>query len=73
MTGLMRSVQKILDLEQNPKPVTLPGSGKHIRISARLWLRNVSKAYKDNAGVEMVIKPANEDLKKAGKPPFPTY
>jgi hypothetical protein len=60
-------------LDALTKPVTLPGSGKHIRISGRLWLRNVSKAYKDNAGVEMVIKPANEDLKQAGKPPFPTY
>ncbi|MFZ0956871.1 MAG: hypothetical protein WAN60_11050 [Candidatus Sulfotelmatobacter sp.] len=70
--GLLRAVQKVLDLEQNPKPITLPGSGKHIRLSGRLWLRNVSRAYKDNAGIEIVIKPANEDLAKRGKKPFPT-
>jgi hypothetical protein len=30
------------------------------------------KPIKDKVGVEMVIKPANEDLKKAGGPLFPT-
>jgi hypothetical protein len=71
MKGCLAATQKVVDLETNPKPITLP-DGKHIRLSGRLWLRALSKAYKDNAGIEMVTKPANEELKKQGKRPFPT-
>jgi len=70
--GLRNAVERVLKLEQNPKPVTLP-DGKNIRINGRIWLRSISKAFKDNAGVEVVIKPANEDLKKRKMPPFPTF
>jgi hypothetical protein len=70
--GCKNAATKVVDLEQTPKPITLP-SGKHIRLSGRLWLRAVSKTFRDNAGVEVVIKPANEELAKRGKPPFPTY
>ncbi|HEU5340698.1 hypothetical protein [Edaphobacter sp.] len=69
--GLLAATQKVVDLELHPKPVTLP-DGKHIRLSGRLWLRALSKTYKDNAGIEIVIKPANEELRKQGKRPFPT-
>jgi hypothetical protein len=71
-SGRQNAVQKVLDLEQQPKPITLP-DGKNIRMSGRLWLRVVSKAFNDNAGVEIVIKPANEELRKRGRPPFPTH
>jgi hypothetical protein len=69
--GCRKAVEKVLELENNPKPITLP-DGRHIRLSGRLWLRVLSHQFKDNAGVEIVIKPANEELKKQGKRPFPT-
>jgi hypothetical protein len=72
VTGLKNAVKVVLDLEQNPKSVTLE-DGQHIRVSGRLWLRAISKKFQDNAGVETVIKPANEELKKRGKKPFPTF
>jgi hypothetical protein len=70
--GLKNAVQTVLNLEEHPKPVTLQG-GQHIRVNGRLWLRAISMAYGDNAGVEVVIKPANEELAKKRKPPFPTH
>jgi len=70
--GRQKAAQQVIDLEQNPKLITLP-DGKNIRMSGRLWLRVVPKAFKDNAGVEIVIKPANEELRKRGRPPFPTH
>jgi hypothetical protein len=70
-TGQQNAVQGVLDLEQNPKPFTL-ADGQHIRISGRIWLRAISKAFGDNAGVQVVVIPANEELKKRGRPPFPT-
>jgi outer membrane protein OmpA-like peptidoglycan-associated protein len=72
VTGLKNAVKTVLGLEQHPKPFTLP-DGQHIRISGRLWLRSISKAFGDNAGVEAVVVPANEGLKKRGRPPFPTH
>jgi len=69
--GCLAAIRKVVDLETNPKAITLP-SAKHIRLSGRLWLRALSKMYKDKAGVEIVIKPANADLAKQGKRPFPT-
>jgi outer membrane protein OmpA-like peptidoglycan-associated protein len=72
VAGRRNAVQRILDLEQHPKPVTLP-SGRHVRLSGRLWLRTISKKFKDLAGVEVVIKPVNEFLKRQGHPPFPTF
>ena len=71
MKGCLSAIRKVVDLETNPKPITLP-SGKHIRLNGREWLRALSKAYKDNAGIEIVIKPANAELAKQGKRPFPT-
>lgn len=71
MKGCIAATQKVVDLETNPKPITLP-DGKHIRLSGRLWLRALSKTYNDNAGIEIVTKPANEELRKQGKRPFPT-
>jgi hypothetical protein len=65
-------VKAILDLEEDPQSFTLP-DGKHVRFDGRTWLRTMSKAFKDNVGVETVIKPENEQLKKRGKPPFPTH
>lgn len=70
-TGLTNAVKQVIALEQNPKPVTLR-SGRHIRMSGRLWLRALSRTFKDNAGVEVVIKPANAELAKGDHPPFPT-
>jgi hypothetical protein len=70
--GLKNAVQIVLDMEQSPKPVTL-ASGKHIRMSGRLWLRASSKAFGDNVGVKTVVEPANAEFKKRGKPPFPTH
>jgi hypothetical protein len=72
VSGLKNIVKVVLDLEQNPKPATLK-DGQHIRLSGRVWLRLLSKKYTDNVGVETVIKPANEELKKRGKKPFPTF
>jgi hypothetical protein len=69
--GLQDAVQKVLDLENNPKPVTL-SSGKHVKISGRMWLWIASQNHKDNCGVELVIKPVNEELRKQGKRPWPT-
>ena len=70
--GCQNAVKAVLNLEQDPKLITLP-SGKHIRLSGRLWLRAISIAYHDSAGVEVVVKRANEELKKRGRPPFPTH
>jgi hypothetical protein len=70
--GRISAVQRVLDLEKNPKTITLPNK-KIIKMSGRLWLKVVSKAFGDNAAVEIVIKPVNEELRKRGKPPFPTH
>ena len=72
VAGLKDAVNLVLEKETNPKPVTLP-AGQNIRVSGRLWLRAVSQKFKDQVGVELVIKPANAELKKRGKPPFPTH
>jgi outer membrane protein OmpA-like peptidoglycan-associated protein len=72
VTGRMNAVKAVLALEQHPKPFTLK-DGRHIRISGRVWLRTISKAFGDNAGVKVVVIPANEELKKRGRPPFPTH
>jgi hypothetical protein len=61
--GRRDAVQAVIDLEQNPRPVTLK-SGKTIKLTGRLWLRALSKTFKDNAGIEVVIIPVNEELKK---------
>lgn len=71
-TGRNNAVKAVINLEQNPKPTELR-NGDHIRLSGRIWLRSLSIAFKDNAGIEVVVKPANEELKKKGKPPFPTH
>jgi hypothetical protein len=71
ITGRTRAVQQVVDLEKNPKPVTLP-SGKHVKISGRVWLFAASQNFKDNCGVELVIKPVNAELAKQGRRPFPT-
>ncbi len=72
LTGLQNAVKTVLGLEQNPKPFTMP-DGQHIRFSGRFWLRTLSHAFGDNAGVNAVVVPANAELKKRGKPPFPTH
>lgn len=72
VTGLRNAVKTVLGLEQNPKPFTLP-DGQHIRFSGRFWLRALSHAFGDNAGVNAVVIPANEELKKRDRPPFPTH
>jgi hypothetical protein len=69
---LQEAVKLILEMEQNPKSVTLP-SGKHERWTGRYWLHAMSRKFGENVGVETVIKPVNEELKKQGKPPFPTH
>jgi hypothetical protein len=71
-TGRDNAVKAVINLEQNPRPTELK-NGDHIRINGRIWLRSLSVALKDNAGIEVVVKPANEELKKRGKPPFPTH
>jgi hypothetical protein len=71
IAGRNSAVQSVIDMETNPKPTKLP-SGKIVRISGRLWLRAMSKKFGDNVGVEVVIKPTNEELKQRGKPPWPT-
>lgn len=72
LTGLQNAVKAVLNLEQNPKPFTMP-DGQHIRFSGRFWLRALSHAFGDKAGVNAVVVPANENLKKRGRPPFPTH
>jgi hypothetical protein len=71
LEGRTRVLKKVAELEKNPKSVTLE-SGKQVRISGRVWLRALSFKFKDNVGVEVVIKPTNEELKKRGLKPFPT-
>jgi hypothetical protein len=70
--GRDKAVDIVIGLEQEPKPVNLE-NGDHIRLTGRVWLRSLSIAYKDNAGVEVVVKRANAELRKIGKPPFPTH
>ncbi|HJU09220.1 MAG TPA: hypothetical protein VJ728_00010 [Candidatus Binataceae bacterium] len=70
--GRQSVLQRVLDLEQHPKPITL-SNGDHIRMNGRLWLYAISKAYGDDVGVKLVVVPANEELKKRGKPPYPTH
>jgi hypothetical protein len=71
VTGRTRAVGQVAELEKNPKSVTLP-SGKHVKINGRVWLFAASQNFKDNCGVELVIKPVNAELAKQGKRPFPT-
>jgi len=71
-TGRDNAVKAVIKLEQQPKPIELK-NGDHIRLTGRIWLRALSIRFKDNAGIEVVVKPANEELKKRGKPPFPTH
>jgi hypothetical protein len=72
LTGLKNAVKAVLDLEQHPKPFMM-ANGRHVRITGRVWLRAISRAFGDNAGVKVVVIPANEELKKRGRPPFPTH
>jgi hypothetical protein len=71
-TGRNNAVKAVINLEQNPRPIELK-SGDHIRLTGRVWLRSLSIAFKDNAGVEVVVTPANEELRKKGKPPYATH
>lgn len=71
MEGLKQAVELILKMEQNPKSVTLP-SGKHERWTGRIWLHMMSRRFGANVGIETVINPTNENLKKQGKHEFPT-
>jgi hypothetical protein len=71
-TGRNNAMKAVINLEQEPKPIELK-NGDHIRLTGRMWLRALSLAFKDNAGIEVVVKPANEKLNKKGKPPFPTH
>lgn len=68
--GCIDATKMIVELENNPKSMTSP-SGKNFRLTGRIWLRIMSKAFGDNVGIKVVIDPLNENLKKQGKPPFP--
>jgi hypothetical protein len=72
MEGRKKAVEAILEMEQHPIPIKL-SNGKNFKYTGRIWLRAMSKAFGDNVGVEVVIKPVNEQLKKQGMPPFPTH
>jgi hypothetical protein len=70
ITGRNNAVKAVADLEKNPNPQTLP-DGKHIRVSGRLWLRAISAAFRDNAGVEVIIKPTKRGTEEARQASFP--
>jgi hypothetical protein len=71
--GARQAYIDVLTMEANPKEVEVTRNGKSVKVkmNGKRFLRGLHVAHKDNVAAKIVAL-VNEELKKAGKPPWPT-